>query len=245
MKRRTKGRRPDDETANFWQSYSDMMAALLLIFVLIMSLTLLQARQDYEKKIEEQKAQQKIIAEQQKQLNELVGVKLKIIKQLNEEFSDSDLKVSVDPQTGAITFDSSVLFDFNKSAIKSSGRSFLKEFMPKYFDVLMNKENRKYVAEIIIEGHTDTVGSYMNNLSLSQDRAYSVAEFCLDSKNGVVSSKQLSILRKIVTANGRSYSSPIYRSDGSVDMAKSRRVELKFRLKDDEMISEMQKLLED
>ena len=52
-------------------------------------------------------------------------------------------------------------------------------------------------------------------------------------------------LQKIVTVNGRSYSDPIFNSDGTVNLDASRRVEFKFRLKDEEMIGEMIKILSD
>ena len=48
---------------------------------------------------------------------------------------------------------------------------------------------------------------------------------------------------RFLTANGRSYSQPIYK-DNDIDLDKSRRVEFKFRLKDEEMITEMQNILE-
>ena len=47
----------------------------------------------------------------------------------------------------------------------------------------------------------------------------------------------------MLTAKGRSYSDPVYNSDGSVNMDASRRVEFKFRLKDSEMIDEMRAIL--
>ena len=50
-------------------------------------------------------------------------------------------------------------------------------------------------------------------------------------------------LQKLLTAKGRSFSDPIYQADGTVDMSASRRVEFKFRLKDSEMIDEMNRIL--
>lgn len=51
--------------------------------------------------------------------------------------------------------------------------------MPKYLDILLKSGYEEYIAEIIIEGHTDRDGSYMYNMKLSQERAYSVAEYIL------------------------------------------------------------------
>ena len=53
------------------------------------------------------------------------------------------------------------------------------------------------------------------------------------------------MLRSVLTANGKSYSNPIYKEDGAVDLDASRRVEILFRLQDEEMIDEMMDILKD
>lgn len=235
----------------YWQSYSDMMAALLLMFVLIMAFTLAQSLQTYEEKVRIQEEQQEQLANQQaqletqqKQIDELIGVKTDIIKALNETFKDSNLRIDIDEQTGAISLDSSILFGFDSADLSSAGTAFLKDFLPLYISVLLSDEFRPYISEIIIEGHTDTDGRYMYNLNLSQKRAYSVAAYCLDERTSFLPTEQLNDLRGIMTANGKSFSNPIYKADGSVDAEKSRRVEIKFRLQDEEMITQLQQLLE-
>ena len=50
-------------------------------------------------------------------------------------------------------------------------------------------------------------------------------------------------LKQVLTVNGHSMSNPILDADGNVDMDASRRVEVKFRLKDDEMIDELNKIM--
>lgn len=248
----------NNEKLSFWQSYSDMMAALLLVFVLLISYTLLESKMSYESKEKELQQQQQelekqrelaneqkeIMLEQQEKINGLIGVKSSIIKSLSDEFSTSDLKVVIDQGTGAITFDSSVLFDFNEYKLKGSGTKFLDEFLPRYLKTLLNGENRGYVAEIIIEGHTDTNGDYMSNLELSQKRAFSVSSYCLAEENQFMKKGDMDLIRKMLTANGKSWSSPVYNEDGTVNMDQSRRVEFKFRLKDEEMIEEMKSVLE-
>ena len=233
------------EKLNFWLSYSDMMASLLLVFILILSCTLLETRATYEKKQAELGEKERIIANQQSQIDTIVGVRGELITALSDEFLGSDLSVKVDAQTGAITFDSSLLFDFNDDDLEEQGKLFLAEFLPKYFSVLLGDDFLPYVSEIIIEGHTDTDGDYMYNLQLSQNRAFAVVAYCLDSDNHFLPEKQLKELRGLLTANGRSWSSPIYAADGSVDKDASRRVEIKFRLKDEEMMKQIEAMLEE
>ena len=47
-----------------------------------------------------------------------------------------------------------------------------------------------------------------------------------------------------LSINGRSYSEPIINQDGSINKKASRRVEIKFRLKEEETLSEIQKELD-
>lgn len=118
-----------------------------------------------------------------------------------------------------------------------------------YLDVLLADQFRDYIAEIIIEGHTDTDGSYQSNMELSYERANAVADFCLNKKNGLDETK-IEQLQKLLTVNGKSWSNPVYQKDAwgestqEVDMPSSRRVEIKFRLKEDEMIEKIAGILE-
>ena len=179
---------------------------------------------------------------QQQKLDDLVGVRTEIIRELSAALTGANLKATVDPRTGDIVLESAVFFDVGKSFIKPSGQELLNNFMPVYLSVLLKPEYADYLGEIIIEGHTDTQGTYLRNLQLSQERALSVATYCLELPQ--LSEEQRAMLRAILTAKGRSFSSPVYAADGvTVDMDASRRVEFKFRLKDSEMIDEMRDIL--
>lgn len=243
--RRDIKRNKNGEKLNFWLSYSDMMAALLLVFILILSCTLLETRATYEAKQSELEEKEQIISNQQAQIDTIIGVRKELIEALSNEFSGNDLSVKVDAQSGAITFDSTLLFGFNDDKLQDTGKSFLAEFLPKYFSVLLNESFSPYVAEIIIEGHTDPDGEYMYNLQLSQNRAFAVVSYCLDEENHFLSESQLKELRVLLTANGRSWSAPVYAADGTVDKQASRRVEIKFRLKDEEMMNQIAEMLEE
>lgn len=261
---------------NFWQSYSDMMAALLLVFVLIIAVSVTQAKASYEKKEaervaaeieargakieaqeakmaarEQQKKYEELVSEQevkiekqQSELDAVLKVKEDIIEKLQAEFKNSNSNLSIDPETGTIRFDSSILFEVNKSNLTQDGISFLNEFFPKYFGVILSDDIRNNISEVIIEGHCDNDGTYLHNLELSQNRAFAVAEYCLGEKSNMFTGEDLEKIRELVTANGRSYYGLIINEDGEVDKEQSRRVEVKFRLTEDEMMERMQEILD-
>ena len=194
-----------------------------------------------QSKIEEQAA---LLAAQQTEIDKLIGLRSRIIEELRDELRRENLDAVVDRNTGAIAFTGAVLFDTNRNELKDSGKALLNAFLPVYIRTLMSEENEGYVGEIIIEGHTDTSGSYLHNLALSQERALAVAEYCLGPEMTELTSADKQMLQRILTANGRSYADPVYKADGTVDMEASRRVVFKFRMKDSEMIDQMSAILE-
>ena len=181
---------------------------------------------------------------QQAQLDKLVGVKSAIIEELVRALADSNISGASVDDSGAIVFSSEMMFDVNRATLKDVGKAFLNSFIPGYLEVLMSDEYRQYVSQIIIEGHTDTDGTFLSNMELSQERAYAVLRYILSREFTGISNAAKLRLQEIVTVNGRSYSDPIYRADGTVDMAASRRVVIKFRLNDEEMVNEMLSILE-
>lgn len=188
--------------------------------------------------------QEALLSDQQVRIDNLIGVRARIIEDLRDELNKANLDAGVDRNTGAITFKGAVLFELNSMELMDSGKALLAQFMPVYIRTLMSAENADYVGEIIIEGHTDQSGSYMLNLELSQQRALAVVSYCLSDEFVWLTSAEKQMLRTIITANGRSSSDPIYNADGTVNADASRRVEFKFRLKDQEMIEEMSRILE-
>ena len=191
-----------------------------------------------EKELEAMQAD--LIATQQ-QIETLVGIRPKIISDLSSALSYNNIDAAIDQKTGDIKLKSYVFFDTSKFNIKQSGIELLNRFLPVYLGVLMQPEYKDYVAEIIIEGHTDSDGTYTSNLKLSQERALSVAQYCLemDGLSGSMKNK----LQDILTATGRSESDLVYGPDGAEDKESSRRVEFKFRLRDTQMLQQMNDIL--
>ena len=76
-----------------------------------------------------------------------------------------------------------VLFAEGSSDISSYFQSVLSEFLPKYLSVVMQNKYKTKIAEIRIEGHTNTkpinrtADPYIDNMELSQNRARNVLAY--------------------------------------------------------------------
>lgn len=330
-----KKRKPEEHGFNVWRSYSDMMAGVLLLFVLIMCVTLFQAQKSYQDSLKERdekialqekyteellekqnaldeqagtlksqdeqlkskdkqiksqdeelsslaeklarqqetlEAQQKKLAsqkkklssqqdtlkeqqsaldektelleEQQEKIDKIIGVKAEVVEALQKEFEKKNLNVDIDPQTGALTLNANVMFDYDQAELTDSGKMTLSMVLPTYCKVLLDDSYKKYLGEIIIDGYTDTDGDYSYNLELSQKRSLAVAQYLLDIEGDFLKDKQIQELQDCLTVNGHSMSDPVLDADGNVDKDASRRVEVKFRLKDEEMIQELNKIMQ-
>lgn len=186
-------------------------------------------------------AQEQELSSYQAQIADLLGVRTRIVEDLSNALSAARISAAVDRNTGDIVLDSSLMFETNSAQIRSEGLGQLNRLMPVYLGVLLRDEYRDYVAEIMIEGHTDSTGSYERNLELSQERALNVAKYCMNMSTLTATQKEQ--LKRIVTAQGRADSNLVYDENGREDQQRSRRVEIKFRLKDTEMIERMNAIL--
>ena len=208
-----------------------MMAALLLMFILIMLLAVERANYNSNQ-----------LLQKEEQIQKLLGVKPQIVSELKDELSE--FEVSIDENTGDIEFKSDILFDTDKCILRDEGVLFLENFIPRYFGVILSDKYLPYIAEIIVEGHTDNDGGYEHNLKLSQDRAMSVANYIVGEESSLVMPQYRDMVRKMMTVTGKSFTNLKYVfGTNDVDKEKSRRVEIKFRLKDDETIREFESIL--
>ncbi len=185
-----------------------------------------------------------LMVSQQERIDKIIGVKAELVEALNQEFQANQINVQLDKETGALLLDSSVLFAFNESTLTEEGTMILNDVLPVYCKVLLSSEYVDYIAEIIVDGYADSSGDYISNLSLSQSRAYAVAAYLYGIMGDFLSDEERTELLGKMTANGKSSSNPILNDDGQEDMDASRRVEIKFRLRDEEMFSELQELIE-
>ena len=113
----------------------------------------------------------------------------------------------------------------------------------RFLEVVANEEYRESIEEIRIEGHTDSDGGYLYNIQLSQDRAREVLDYCLSLvETSTEYEEMVDWVKFKITANGLSYSHPIFNADGSENKDLSRRVEFKVRTNAEKQLEEIAKI---
>ena len=108
-----------------------------------------------------------------------------------------------------ISLTSNVLFNISASALKPEAK--------KALDELVQEINKSSIAEIIVEGYTDSIGSTEFNKNLSMTRALAVKNF-LNQKLADKSHK--------IEVLGLGESNPLFPNDTKEGQEKNRRVEI-------------------
>ncbi len=197
-------------------------------------LSLLQAIEEKETKYDA------LIAKLQKQkaaIKNLTGIKIKVIAELKESLGEN---VAIDANSGSMRLNSNILFDKGSAKLKDSSKKELKKVFINYIGALTSNKNiKEHLERIVIEGHTDSDGGYLYNLHLSQQRAYAVMNYLL-----TLDFTKKHNIKPLLVASGRSYLDPIYDKNGKENKNASRRIEIKFRLKNDDAMSEIERILD-
>lgn len=225
-----------DNQNPFALSVGDLMAALLLLFVLILMGVLLQ--------LQEQVENQNVIVEKFDNLNE------QLYQDLRDEFKD-DLPrwhATLIDTTLSIRFEEpKMLFDDGQWKLKDTFKLILNDFFPRYLNVIQRPEYYSEISEIRIEGHTSSKGfgtkndNYLFNIGLSQKRAKSTLAYLFNSINLQEKDKDWCISK--LTANGLSWSKLIYSDNGEEDENLSRRVEFRVKIDAERKLRELSKML--
>ena len=222
----------DNEENNiFWVTMTDLMTALVLVFIVLFFYTYMTS---FSAKLERVKELQKAT------------------ESLEETLKQQNIDASINGITGVVKISDLELFEVNSYELSPKGREYLAKFSPAYLNALFSNEYmNKNIEKIVIQGHTDSqtfVGEYskdeqyMKNMELSLRRAYTVANYMI---NTPYNKKHGDRLHKMVVVEGASFSDPIM-TKGKEDYAKSRRVELKIVMKEPNQYKEqMEEIIED
>ena len=141
----------------------------------------------------------------------LIGKKMDKQKAELEKIEGAQVETVTDTnnlQAIKITFDSGILFGFNKSDLSANAKQSLSEFAQS----LKNNPS----TDVTIYGYTDNVGSLEANKKVSNQRALTVQQYLMES--GVPTNR--------MTAQGLAWENPVASNDTEAGRAQNRRVEI-------------------
>lgn len=217
----------------FSLSLGDLMAGLLLIFVLLLSFVMLDLMVKEKRQLE--------IAENYRNLQEA------LYQDLSREF-EMDLekwKADLNKESLAVRFrEPDVLFDQGNVEVKTAFKEILQDFFPRYVGILKKPDYVEDIVEIRIEGHTSSEWSaeiseedaYFRNMELSQHRTRSVLQYVLQLPR---INEDRDWVKRYLTANGLSSSRLITYEDDTENQKESRRVEFRVRTNSEKQLNEI------
>ena len=227
----------------FSLSLGDLMAGLLLIFVLLLSFVMLNLTEEVSRIDEINEKLLEIFTEYVKKRENLY-------KDLKTEF-EKDLpkwNAVLDREKLSVRFrEPKVLFAQGKAEVQFAFKEILDNFFPRYIKILQHSDYINDIAEIRIEGHTSSEWSeivsqqdtYILNMELSQDRTRSVLQYVLQIP---AISNNRKWIQQYLTANGLSSSKLIANPDGTQNREESRRVEFRVRTNAEKQLEEIKEL---
>ena len=176
------------------------------------------------------------LQDQKAKIKSLTGIKIKVIAELKESLGEH---VQIDENSGSLRLSSNILFGKGSSKLKKTAKKELKKVFINYIGALIANDTIKaQLDRIVIEGHTDSDGSYLFNLNLSQKRAYAVMNYLL-----TLQFTKDNNIKPLLIASGRSYLDTVKVNDKE-DKEASRRIEIKFSLKNDDAMNEIERILD-
>lgn len=210
----------DEGEKPFWISFADLMTAMMILFLVVMVASLSSVTQRIADAEQGEKQRTQEIA--------LLCEKLQLhAKNLNTT-------IVVDCRDNRISFGEAGRFGSNQYYLNEHGQKALQDVVPLVLDAADSEEGRKWLKQVVIEGFTDTDGSYLYNLHLSLQRSEWVMCSLLDNRSPVqqgLSAERQQQIRAMFLAGGVSF------NNAKDSKEASRRVELRmqfFGLKDKE-----------
>jgi outer membrane protein OmpA-like peptidoglycan-associated protein len=216
--------RNDDEhieQEEHWVSVSDLMAGLMMVFLLVAIVFMVNAEIERNK------------------IRDVAVLYDKLRTQLYQDLV-TEFKPDLEPWGAEVNTDLSIrfgrpelIFAKGENELKEGFKTILRDFFPRYLNIIASDKYREDIAEVRIEGHTSSGwlsqsddDAYILNMGLSQERTRSTLDFLLllpEVQNEKV------WLKEHMTANGLSSSKPVLLSTGLEDRERSRRVEFRLR----------------
>lgn len=138
----------------FWISYSDLMTALMVLFLVAMTVALLAITHEVSES-------ERIKAERDAEISRLLAH----LQQAAADFPGVRVHGSV------VDFGERARFDTDSHRLNEEQAQLLRRFLPRVLATARDPLGDKWLKRIVVEGFADQRGSYLHNLNLSLQRS--------------------------------------------------------------------------
>lgn len=204
----------DEAEKPFWISFADLMSALMVLFLLVMSVALLAVTKTVT---DAERAK----VERDRDIRQL----LEKVKQAAAHYPG----VSVDRERNVIDFGDRARFDTASHHLNADQAKLLRAFVPEILAIARDDMGQRWLKRIVVEGFSDQRGTYLFNLNLSLQRSQRVLCVLLASPlpgEKAMNADELEQIRELFLVGGYSFNS----AKASFD--ESRRIELRLEFLD-------------
>lgn len=217
-----------DEENPYWMSFSDIMAGLLILFVLacaVLVLNLTQKQQDFDKSIQE--------------LKQADTVRRTILHEIKEKLERKGITVIVNENDSIVSISSDLLgFASGDYFIREQYQTTALDIGQVLGDVIRKEGRSEFLDTVFIEGHTDVLPTRFygdkGNWGLSAYRAISLWQFWNER---LASDQRLDILENhaghfLFSVSGYGKTRPVTEHQNTEEERKeNRRIDIRFTIR--------------
>jgi flagellar motor protein MotB len=209
---------PDIENdSSYWMSIGDLMSGLMFIFILALSVFMIN------------------ITELEEKLEGNREVRKEILEQIDAKMEDRGFtEIIINDSQDILRLKEGILFNSGEAKLQPRGRELLNNLGPVTLEVLTQEKYQGEVETIFIEGHTDSlrVGEYnkfQTNWDLSTQRAINTWVFMRASKDSLKDLKNKDG-EPIFSVSGYADSRPVATNKTKEGRRKNRRIDFRFNM---------------
>ena len=210
---RQRVRRSEESADPFSVSITDLICALLSVFILAFAYFLVTFNQAAA------------------QLNENTLKRADILKVIQEEMKNRHIDVAVDLELGVLRLPEGVLFDLGEAELKPHGEEVIRVLGPVVNEVLNRPQYKGRVNTVFIEGHTDNLpiqtDKFASNWELSTQRAINTFHAAVAAAPGL-SQLRNNAKEALISCGGYADTRPVKSNDTEAGRQENRRIDFRF-----------------
>jgi outer membrane protein OmpA-like peptidoglycan-associated protein len=197
----------------FWISFSDLMTALMVLFLVAMAVALIAVTHGLA-----------TINKDKEERDKTIKSCIADVEALTKQAEFKGVTV----RGNSIDFGTLVVFGNDKHTFESPAHEhFVRKFVPRVLELARSEKCERWLKRVVVEGFASQTGDYLYNLNLSYLRSQRVLCVLLDSKaTDAIAPTDRKLVQTLFLVGGSSFNTAVG------EASQMRRVELKLEFRD-------------